>query len=348
MRTSATTALICLADHVLPRLPVAVYRGAAGSILVAGTARWCRYYPDLFFAGADRSSESLGSWPVWRLPRLLECWRSRVDLVIARVDRFSAGRFPAARFLRGPEWVRMTAAVPQDGVPFPSSQARRNERLARKHRLRWRLSHDPRDLATFVERDYRPYTLSRFGEDAFLRPSRWFQDRFGRGGLIWIERDREAIAGMTYDFQGHSLRRLAFACVRGDADLLRTGAASATYLACFDIARQHRCDVVDFRNCRPRLADGLLQVKRSWGGRVVEPEDITHDVLVGWHTATPAVTGFCARSPLVVRHGRGFAAVQSIAPGSLPHRVPPGIDHLLELRAGAEFGDWTICGVTSS
>lgn len=347
MHTSATTAIICLADHALPRLPVAVHRSPAGSILVAGTARWCRYYSDLFFAGHERSCEPLGSWPVWRLPDLLDRWRTRVDLMIARVDRFSARRFSADRFLRGPEWVRMTAAVPRDGMPFPSSQARRNERLTRKNRLRWRLSHAPHDLATFIERDYRPYTRSRFGEDAFLRPARWFQDRFRRGGLIWIERDHDAIAGMTYDVQGHSLRRLAFACVRGDASLLRTGAASATYLACFDIARQLRCDAIDFRNCRPGLADGLLQVKRSWGGRVVEPDDITHDVLVGWHAATPAVTDFLARWPLVVRRGRNFAAVRFFAPDAPPHRVPPGVDHLLTLRPAAAFGDWTISGVTS-
>lgn len=241
----------------------------------------------------------------------------------------------------------MTAAVPQEGAPFPSSQARRNEQLARRHRLRWRLSHDLRDLATFVERDYRPYTLSRFGEDAFLRSSRWFRDRFRHGGLIWIERDDDTIAGMTYDVRGRALRRLAFACVRGDAALLGTGAASATYLACFDVARQRGADVVDFRNCRPCLGDGLLQVKRSWGGRMVEPDDITHDVLVGWHAATPAVTDFFARFPLVVRHGRGFAAVQCFSPNAPPRRVPPGIDHFLTLRPAAAFGDWQISRVTS-
>lgn len=347
MRTSFTTALVWLADHALPRLPVVVHRGPSGSILVAGTARWCRYYSDLFFAGDGHSCESLGSWPVWRLPDLLDRWRTRVDLMIARIDRFSAGRFPADRFLRSPEWIRMTAAVPRDNGPFPSSQARRNERLTRRHRLQWRISHDPRDLATFIERDYRPYTRSRFGEDAFLRPARWFQDRFPRGGLIWIERDHDAIAGMTYDVRGRSLRRLAFACVRGDAGLLRTGAASATYLACFDIARQLRCDVIDFRNCRPSLGDGLLQVKRSWGGRVVEPDDITHDVLVGWHVATGAVTGFLVRSPLVIRHGRGFSVVRSVAAAAHPQRIPPGIDHLLTVQPATAFGDWTISGVTS-
>jgi len=155
------------------------------------------------------------------------------------------------------------------------------------------------------------------------------------------------LAGETYDIVGDSLRRLTFACVRGDASLLRTGAASATYSACFDLARQLRCDTIDFRNCRPCLSDGLLQVKSSWGGRIVEPDDITHDVLVGWHAATPAVTTFLARSPLVVRHERGFAVVQSCAP-DVPHRrVPSGIGHVLTLRPAAAFGDWTIAHVTT-
>ena len=340
------TALVSVADHILPRLPVRLYRGAEGSLLVAGSTRWCHAYPEMFFSGHDRSCEPLGTCTVWQLPRLLEQWRPLVDLVVARIDRFSSRRFASDRFFRAPEWIRTTAAVPGQGGRSPSGQARRNMRLVRKHRLGWRVSHATGDLETFIERDYIPYTQARFGPDAFLRSHRWFRDGFRRGGLVWIERDGEPIAGMTYDLRDASLRRLAFACVRGDASLLRTGAASATYLAGFDIARQHRCKSVDFRNSRPFLGDGLLSVKLSWGGRVAEPDDVTHEVLLGWNAVTPAVAGFFARSPLVARHGGGFAVVRSVTAGSRPRRIPSCIDRAVTLRPGAAFGDWTISVVS--
>ncbi|MFM8893494.1 MAG: hypothetical protein ACKOTB_18110, partial [Planctomycetia bacterium] len=200
-----------------------LYRGPAGSLLVAGSARRCHAYPELFFSGHERSCEPLGECTVSHRPHPLERWRPLVDLVVARIARFSSRWFAPDRFVRAPEWIRTTAEVPGQGGRFPSSQARRNERLVRKHRLCWRVSHSTADLATFIERDYIPYTQARFGPAAFLRSRRWFRDRLRRGGLIWIERDHETVAGMTYDIHEGSLRRLAFACVRGDASLLRTG-----------------------------------------------------------------------------------------------------------------------------
>ena len=340
MHPRLRTALVCVADHALPRLPVVLHRGARGSMLVAGPERWSRYLPDRFLGAAARTVERLGTVPVWRLPDVLDRWRPRVDVVVARVDLFSAARFPATRYLRVPEWIRMAAPVPAAGAAFPSSQARRSERCARRHGLTWRISHDRRDLATFIERDYVPYTRLRHGADAHLRSAGWFRGRFRGGGLVWIERGSEPVAGLVYDVRGRSLRRLAAACAGGDASHLRCGGMSATHLACFELARSHGCDEVDMRNCRPCLADGLLHVKHTWGGRIVPPDDLTHDWLVGWHAATPPVMRFLAESPLIVRHGRGFAAVRAEVPGTRPPDPVAGVEPGFVIRADGGFGDW--------
>jgi hypothetical protein len=347
MNTTLTTALVCIADHALPRLPVVLHQGPAGRLLVAGTERWSRYFPDRFFGDGPRTSERLGAWPIWRLHDILTAWRQRADILIARVDLFSASRFPATSYLRVPEWIRMTAPVPPAGTRLRSSQARRNQQLIRRHGLTWRTSHDPRDLATFIERDYRPYIRVRHGTDAHLRSPKWFGRRFRAGGLIWIERGCDPIAGIVYDVHDRVLRRLAVACVGGDAGLLQTGAMSATYCACQELARSLGCGEIDFRNCRPCLADGLLQVKRSWGGRLVEPDDLTHDLLVGWSTATPAVTRFLAASPLIVRDGRGFSVVHATEAGASAWREPPGIRRRIAPSIGGRFGKWTVHDVPS-
>jgi hypothetical protein len=334
------TAIICLADHVLPRLPVVLHHGPAGSLVVAGTDAWTRHLPDRFFGSEPRTSQELGRWPVWRIHGLLQSWRSRVDLVAARVDRFSAVRFPPERFLCVPEWVRMVASVKTENTFFASSQARRNERLVKKNGLSWRVSHDPRDLTLFIERDYRPYTRARYGEDAYLRSNGWFFSRYRDGGLVWIESDSEPVAAMLFDVYGRSLRRLAVACVRGDDSLLRTGGMSATYLACFDLARRLGCDEIDFRNCRPYVNDGLLQVKRSWGGRLVEPDDLTHDLLIGWERTTPSVVRFFTESPLVIRKGSGFEAIQGDASLTHADRYPSGVGPRIAPVPGGAFGEW--------
>ena len=334
------TTIIALADHVLPRLPVILHRGPAGSMVVAGTEAWSRHLPDRFFGAGARTEERLGSWPVWKIHRILESWRRRVDLVAARVDVLSAGRFPFTSYIRVPEWIRMVAPVMPEGARLPSASARDNERLVRRNGLSWRVSHAPGDLAVFIERDYRPYTRARYGESAYLRSPTWFFKRRRHGGLVWIERDREPVAGMTYDVRGRSLRRLAVACVRGDTSLLRTGGMSATYLACFELARRLGCHEIDLRNCRPYVTDNLFQVKLSWGGVITPPDDLTHDLLIGWNQATPTVMRFLSESPLVVREGGGFAAVQGHPSPVRPHRFPSGIDRRIEPVPGGAFGTW--------
>jgi hypothetical protein len=334
------SAIICCADHVLPRLPVILYAGSAGSMLVGGTEPWTRHLPERFFGGRAYTVERLGCWPVWYVHRLLEAWRQRVDLVAARVDHLTVGRFPGDRYLRIPEWIRMTAPVGAADDRLPSASARSNAQLVRQNGLRWRVSHDPRDLAVFISRDYRPYTRARHGEAAFLRSWGWFFRRYRHGGLVWIEHDQEPVAGMTYDVRGRSLRQLAVACARGDVSLLRTGGIAATYLACFDLARDLGCDEVDFRNCRPFLTDPLFQTKRSWGGRVAQPDDLTHDIVLGWDTATPPVMRFLSESPVVVRDGSGFRLLQGHATTPRPGRLPPGTARPFAPQAGAAFGEW--------
>lgn len=340
MNAALVTTLVCIADHTLPRIPVVLHEGPAGRMLVAGTERWSGYLPDRFFADGPRTSERLGAWPVWRLHDILAAWRDRVDILIARVDLFSVSRFPATSYVRMPEWIRMTAPVQPAGIRLQSSQARRKEQLIRGQGLVWRTSHDPRDLATFIERDYRPYIRARYGTNAHIRSVSWLRRRFRTGGLIWIERGCDTVAGMLYDVSSRVLRRLAVACVGGDPRLLQTGALSATYLACHEIARSLGCGEVDFRNCRPCLTDGLLQVKRSWGGRLVEPDDLTHDLLVGWSTATPAVTRFLETSPLIVRQGRGYAVMHGNMAGPAVYREPLGITSRIAPVADGGFGEW--------
>ena len=82
-------------------------------------------------------------------------------------------------------------------------------------------------------------------------------------------------------------------------------------------------------------------MKRYWGGCLVEPDDLTHDLLVGWSEATPAVSRFLAESPLIVRDGRGYAVVQSSGAAPSVWREPLGIRRRIAPSLGGRFGEWT-------
>lgn len=297
---------IALADHAWPRLPVELQVGPAGRLLVAGTPRWSRHLPERFFGSPPPVRQLVARLPVWRLPRMLATWRPRVDLVIARVDLISTVWFREAEHVRVPEWIRTLAPVPPVTHRFPSSQTRRKQRLVETNGLSWRVSHDPADLRTFLERDYRPYVLRRHGAEAHLRSQRWMERGLRRGALIWIEQGSRTVAAVLVDRQGPALRYLAAACAHGDARLLRLGALSATFLACFDLARRLGCSDVDLRNSRPFLARGLLADKIGWGGVISEPDDLTHDLLLSWNEVTPAVARSLTEAQLVCRGPDGL------------------------------------------
>lgn len=305
------TLAIALADHSTARLPVELHEGPAGRVLVAGTSRWSRALPDRFFGESPRRIRRIAVAPVWRLPGILERWRPRVDLLVARVDRLSSRWFAEESWTRVPEWIRTVAPVLPEGVRLASGQARRKQQLVANHGLRWRLSHDPAELQTFIDRDYRPYLLERHGPQAHLRSSRWFQQHLRRGGLIWIEHGQVPVAGVLYDQRGSALRHLAAACVQGDPALLRLGALAATYLACFEQARALGCRHLDLRNSRPWLGDGLLKDKLGWGGVLQEADDLTHDLLLSWRSATPVLLRFLTASPLICRQADGFAVLRA-------------------------------------
>lgn len=333
----AKTILVCLGENAMPRIPVVLYRGAAGSMLIAGGTSECRFLSGRLFGQEPVTSEIVARAAAWRLPSVLASWRTRADIVCAAVDQLSARCFPRDSYLCVPTWIRMMAPVPTVYAEHASANARRYKTLVRKQRLTWCLSRKYSDLDTFIARDYRPYVCARYGPDAHVRSIAWFRRAFRKGGLIWVYRDSEPVAGVVYDCHSSSLRYLAVACTNGDARLLRTGAISATYLACFELAREMGMKLVDFRNCRPSLCDGVLQAKRSWGGYVVQPDDVFREYLVGWHAVTPAVTRFCSDGQLIVRDAGGFSALSG--PGTGPDRVPPGISRLLMPVPDGEFGD---------
>jgi hypothetical protein len=336
---------LALADHTTPRLPVELQHGPEGTLLVAGTARWCRYLPDRFFGGPAPHRRLLGYVPVWCLPKVLESWLPRVDLAIARVTVLAMGHFPAGRQLHVPEWVRTVARVPRS-ARFPAATRRgRTQRLILKQGLSWRCSHDPRDLATFITRDYRPYILQRYGQDAHLRSERWMRQRLRHGALLWIEQDNQPLAAALVNQQGPTLHYLAAACCHGDPSHLGTGAMGATYLASFELARELGCTHVDLRNSRPSPADGLLSQKLSWGGVITSADDLTHDLLLSWERASPSLLRFLASTPLFFRQGDALACLDADPANAQTTKAAasaalPGItDHCL-LRLGDGVPPW--------
>jgi hypothetical protein len=340
MQPALKNALHCVVDNTLRRHAVVLHRGAAGSMLVAGEERWSGYLPDRFFGSAPREQTRLGTFRAAQLPAALARWHDVADITVARVDQCSLRLFSPPDWLRVPEWIRMVAPVPTSPGAFAANSARSDLRRVRSNGLAWRVSHDPAELATYLRRDYYPYTRRRHGDDAFVLSPRLMRQAFRRGGLLWVEKDGAPLAGLVFEHAAPMLRMSTVACVEADERHLPLGALAGVYIFGFEYARSRGLQVLDMRGSRPCLRDPLFFVKRKYGGELQIKPDNAYDLLVRWKTVTPPVLRFFSDSPLVFRDADGLSAIHADRVTPRDRLLAPGLRRILTLAPDAPFGDW--------
>lgn len=305
------TALHCLRDNALPVIPLAIYEGSGGRLLIAGEERWTRYFLHQF-NGDSWTRQGLGSFRSWQIPAVLKRYASGVDLTIVRLDLFSVHLLRMQAFLRVPEWVRMVANVPAAGHQYRSKSVQRDLQVIRKHGLSWRISHDIRELKLYLERDYCPYTRLRHGEDAYVQSFRVLKRAFLKGGLLVIEQQGHPLAALVFERREKTLQMWAVACAEADPSLLSRGAMAAIYAFSFEYARSTGLEFVDMRGCRPSTSDSLYFVKRKWQARVCEHGETCFEFLLCWSNLNERIIRFLAHTPLIIRDG-GYLSVLGVA-----------------------------------
>lgn len=284
--------------------------GTPGTLLLAGDSATARYLAKRFFAETP-AFERIGTASLLRLPAMLPALAEGVDLAVATVPRWLAGRSGDRLWVRVPESVGARLEAKADGSTFAgaSRTARRNIELVRKNRLAWSVSHELADFERFYDEMYVPFAQARYGELAFVRDRHALRRRFRQGGLFWIRRDGEIVAGQLFQIEGPSLHVLGPGTPGGSSEPVKLGALSALYLAAAAHAEQNGIRWLDMGGSSPSLRDGVLLHKRGWGAMLADRPESHADLLVRWRSVTPPVAHFLAETPLVVRDGDGFSAV---------------------------------------
>src|SRR5689334_9111998 len=247
----------------------AVTRTGRAVVLVAGPNPWAYDLPRRYFRACLNQS-SVGEAPIWQLGSVLRELSSGADLVLARVDRASARLFLRSNCLRVPEWIDTVLSVPEDlqALARSSHSLHEDMRVARNSGLEASVSEREEDFEEFYHSMYVPFVRARHGMVARPTNEQSLRNSFRRGGIIWLTRAGERVAGLLFEQINDLLYMWADGTRDGDVNLMKKGALSTLFFHAIGKAIERNCRFVHFGGCRACLSDGVLRYKRKWGAKV--------------------------------------------------------------------------------
>jgi hypothetical protein len=333
------------------RLPVAVLRGVAqhtgkpACMVTAGAQPWIDCIPQRFFAEPPQRQD-IGTFPVWTLPTLLQRLGASADMVVARIDRRSAQRFFTMPYLAVPESVGCALTVPDDlsQLQRGNHSVKEDLRIIRREALRYDVSYAVEDCEKFYHTMHLPFVHNRHGEFAVLHSLPALRHAVRRGGILWVWRGDQCIAGSVYRRYGQTFHAVALGTLGGDLELKKAGALAALYY--FFIQHAHRlgCTRIDFGGTPSLLNHGLLRYKRKWGAELVREAPTPYDYLLWWPQPNAQVGHFLEHNAMIFRHYQRLAALTTVAAPQessvddlarqLRSLVLPGLEQLFVLAPG--------------
>lgn len=309
--------------YILPfknlHIPIAILRGLThlngyqGTVIVAGAEHRVDYLVRRFFEGEPRR-ETLGNVPLWNLASTLKSLRTSADLTIAHVDQLSARMFFGADYLAVPGWVGSSLTIPEDLTKLAKRNHSLKEdlRIARRNGLTSEVAQSKEDFDVFYHTMYVPSVRNRYGEQAVIRDIHRMRRVFRQGGVQWIRRSGQPIAGRILQKQGQILKFVIQGTVNGERSSVKAGAIAALHFFGINHAKELGCKYVDFGGSRPSLKDGVLRYKRKWGVNLIENRDSYYDFLVYWNRLDKPLASFLSNTPLIFRDNNGLSAVYII------------------------------------
>lgn len=276
-------------------------------VRVAGVGRWKHLEPlSARLLGPTPPVQSEGSRVLVSPDRLADI---EGDLVLAAIHRWMAPRFRRAGWEIIPDAVRWQGELSAVPPVEPCRSLREDFRKVRKAGYTLEPAGSQADWQEFHERMVVPQAMSRHGDDAWIPSSRFMRALAAAGGLHFVKRHGERVAGACWVGHGTTIWLPISGLRGGSPALLREGAGTAALLLVFDWARAQGYTRLDLGRTSPFVRDGIQQYKRKWGLRPVH-DPLTHVLAL---RAGPRVRELLAREPVLVEDGAGIAVFAGAA-----------------------------------
>ncbi len=232
--------------------------------IVVGQEEFAHQFADIAYS-ENRTVHNLGRFFSWQID---PAGFSQVDITL-----ISAGS-DWHRALTGGHallpWVNFSVPLYRPMADLKERFSRRRRRDAQKIKHRaysYMVSHgDIRDFDYFYHRLYCPYVAWRFGKAAFVERYSDLRARYeGKGGIVWVCRREQPIAGLAFQVRGETVYALALGANLNCASSERNLAGQASLLFLIDWGKRNGLKRLGYGATPPFLQNGLFQYKKEWG-----------------------------------------------------------------------------------
>lgn len=279
------------------------HTGAPMRLLYFGSGNHLAYVLGLVYREHQVEEEHTGV-RVWNARRRVEIHGRDVDLVVADLPWPWHRRLRGSGFIEVPAWVNQRMPLPAQwrdvSAQLRSSARGEDMRSIRKHRLEYHLVYDEAAVRRFYHEMYVPHLTRRFGDAAYIEPEWKIRYCVENGTLMEIRRDGKLVAGQVLWGNRGSMHFLWSGTIGEEFGNQSRGVFPALYYFGILHAFENGYGEVDYCGSRPVLADGIVQVKRRWGGRIYD--GWSRDTLfIRPHKLDQANLAFLAHNPLIAR-----------------------------------------------
>ncbi len=157
-----------------------------------------------------------------------------------------------------------------------------------------------KDFDFFYHKMYLPYTKSRFGKAAYIKPYLESKTVYrSNGGLIFVKKDERSLAGILFHIHGKTLHAWSLGAHEGDQQLVEELAGEAALIFLIEWSKTQGIESLDYGISLPFLSEGIFTYKKEWGMSVNEQRDNAICALK-FNSLNECSLKFLQQNPLVV------------------------------------------------
>lgn len=301
------------------------HSGSELAILYAGHLLNKNYIAHLAF-GDNYHESHLGKAWIWSVAGIARS-NPVVALVVTETEENYFKRFGRRDDFYIPCWIDGEIEFSRfNDLMKHSENIKSDLRKIRKKDYRYEISRDQDKFDLFYHAMYRPYILKAHGNRAALMSYEAMMSKAGITELLLIKRGNDYIAGENLLYEDKGVRAWSLGVIDGGNKHVKDGVIGALYYYKINYLSNRGYDRYNAGASRAFLKDGVLQYKRKWGLRLMQPRPggwwLRYDPLV------PGANAFMQENPFIISKGGALHGCVFQSAGGLADR-----DELSAVRA---------------